>query len=100
MTSINPKEAASALSDVEDIVRRVRQSRIYYFASLTLIMWGALTFAGYFGSYLSPRNAGYAWVAVYLAGIAGTVAISAFSRALSGVRSFDLRIFAAFLLFI
>jgi len=100
MTSINPKEAASALSDVEDIVRRVRQSRIYNFASLTLIVWGALTFAGYLISYLSPRNAGYAWVAVYLAGIAGTVATSAFHGTRSGVRTFDLRMFAAFLLFI
>jgi hypothetical protein len=100
MTSIDPKEAASALSDVEDIVRRVRQSRIYNFASLTLIVWGVLTFAGYLVSYLSPRNAGYAWVAVYLAGVAGTVALSAFHRARSGVRTFDLRMFAAFLLFI
>jgi hypothetical protein len=100
MTSIDPKEAASALSDVEDIVRRVRQSRIYNFASLTLIMWGALTFAGYLVTYLSLRYAGYAWVAVYLAGTAGTVALSAFHRARSGVRTFDLRMFAAFLLFI
>jgi hypothetical protein len=100
MTSIDPKEAALALSDVEDIVRRVRQSRIYHFASLTLILWGALTFAGYLVSYLSPRNAGYAWIAVYLAGIAGTVALSAFHRTRSGVRTFDIRMFAAFLLFI
>ena len=34
-------------SDIDDIVRRVRQSRIYDLASLMLIMWGALVFAGY-----------------------------------------------------
>src|ERR1700742_4981241 len=100
MTSIDPKEDASALSDVEDIVRRVRQSRIYNFASLTLILWGALTFIGYLVSYLSPRNAGYAWVAVYLAGIAGTVAPTRFHRPRSGMRTFNLRMFAAFLLFV
>lgn len=100
MTSIDPREAASALSDIDDIVRRVRQSRIYNFASMILIMWGALTFAGYLVSYLSPRTAGYSWVAVYVMGTAGMVAISAFNRMRSGVRTFDLRIFAAFLLFI
>ena len=30
--------------------RRVRQSRIYNFASLMMIMWGALVFAGYLGT--------------------------------------------------
>jgi hypothetical protein len=100
MTSINPQEAASALSDIDSIARRVRQSTIYNLASLMLIMWGVLTFAGYLVSYLSPRNAGYAWVAVYVAGVAGTVVISALNRARSGIRTFDFRIFAAFLLFI
>ena len=100
MTIIDPREAASALSDIDDIVRRVRQSRIYNLASLMLIMWGALTFAGYLVTWLSPRSAGYAWIAVYVAGIAGTVAISAFNRAQSGIRTFDLRMFMAFLLFI
>ncbi len=41
--SIESREAAAALSDIEDIVRRVRQSRIYHLASLMLIMWGALS---------------------------------------------------------
>jgi hypothetical protein len=100
MTSIDPREAASALSDINEIARRVRQSTIYNLASLMLIMWGVLTFAGYLASYLSPRNAGYAWVAVYVAGVAGTVVISAFNRARSGIRTFDFRMFAAFLLFI
>jgi uncharacterized membrane protein YeaQ/YmgE (transglycosylase-associated protein family) len=100
MTSINPQEAASALSDIDSVARRVRQSTIYILASLMLIMWGVLTFAGYLASYLSPRNAGYGWVAVYVAGIAGSVIISALNRARSGIRTFDFRMFAAFLLFI
>ena len=100
MTSIDPKEAASALSDVEDIVRRVRQSTIYNLSSLIMIMWGVLVFAGYLASYLSPRSAGYGWLAVYVAGIAGSVALSAFNRARTGVRTFDYRMLAAFLLLI
>jgi hypothetical protein len=100
MRSIDPKEAAAALSDIDDVVRRVRQSTIYNLASLMLILWGVLTFAGYLVSYLSPRHAGYAWIAVYVAGIAGTVVISAINRARSGIRTFDFRMFAAFLLFV
>jgi hypothetical protein len=100
MTMMDPREAASALSDIDAIVSRVRQSRIYDIASQMLILWGALTFAGYLVTWLSPRSAFYAWIAVYIVGIAGTVAISAANRARSGTRSFDTRMFAAFLLFI
>jgi hypothetical protein len=100
MTSIDPSEAASALSDIDAIARRVRQSTIYNLASLILIMWGVLVFAGYLVTYLSPRHAGYAWLAVYTAGTAGTIVISGFNRARSGIRTFDIRMFAAFLLFV
>jgi hypothetical protein len=100
MTGIDPREAASALSDIDSIVHRVRQSTIYNLASLMLILWGVLTFAGYLVTWLSPRHAGYGWIAVYVAGIAGTVVISAFNHARSGIRTFDTRMFAAFLLFI
>jgi hypothetical protein len=100
MTSIDPREAASALSDIDVIVRRVRQSRIYHIASLMLILWGPLVFAGYLVTYLSPRHASYAWIAVYVAGTAGWIAISLTHRARSDIRSFDGRIFTAFLLFI
>ena len=39
---IDSKEAAAALSDIDDIVRRVRQSQIYNLASLIMIWWGVL----------------------------------------------------------
>jgi uncharacterized membrane protein YeaQ/YmgE (transglycosylase-associated protein family) len=97
---IDSREAASALSDISDISRRVRQSTIYQLSGLMLIMWGALTFAGYVASYLSPRHAGHGWIAVYVAGIVGTIVISPLNRARSGIRTFDIRMLAAFLLFI
>jgi hypothetical protein len=100
MTSIDPKEAASALSDIDAIASRVRQSRIYDLASLMLIMWGALTFTGYLVTYLSPRSAGYGWIAVYVAGILGSIVISAAAGGRSGVRAFDVRMFTAFFLFV
>jgi uncharacterized membrane protein YeaQ/YmgE (transglycosylase-associated protein family) len=100
VTNIDPREAASALSDIDSVVRRVRQSRIYNIASLTLIMWGALVVAGNIAAFVSPHSAGYGWLAVYVAGIAGSFAISTFSYPRTGVRSFDMRMLLAFLLFI
>jgi hypothetical protein len=98
--TIDPTDAASALTDIERIVRRVRQSRIYNFSSLMLIMWGALVFAGYLTSYIWPRMGGYSWIAIYLAGIAGSFVISRYDHAREGVRTFDLRMLAAFVLFV
>ncbi len=100
MTSIESQEAAAALDDIEQIVRRVRQSRIYDLASLMMIMWGGLTFAGYLVTYLSPRSAGYAWPVVYALGIVGSFAISAFGYSRTRIRTFDARMLLALLLFI
>ena len=100
MTGIDPAEAATALSDIDSIVRRVRQSRIYHLASLMMIMWGVLVFAGNIAAFSWPRAAGYIWIAVDAAGIAGSFAISAFNYPRTGVRTFDSRMLAAFLLFL
>jgi hypothetical protein len=100
MMTIDPREAANALSDIDAVVRRVKQSRFYNFASLMLILWGAVVAAGYVASQLMPRSAGYAWIALYVVGIAGSFAISRFDHVREGVRTFDLRIFAALMLFL
>ena len=97
---IDSKQATEALTEIDEIVRRVRQSRIYNLASLTMIMWGMLVFLGYAGSYLWPRSAGYLWTAIYVAGIAGSFVISRFDHAREGIRTFDVRIFTAFVLFV
>jgi hypothetical protein len=99
MTSIDPKEAASALSDIDLVARRVRQSAIYNLSSLLMIMWGVLVFAGNLVTYLAPRYANYAWILVYVAGVAGSAAVGAANRARSGLRGFDFRTLAAFLMF-
>ena len=95
---IDRQQASAALADIDEMVRRVRQSRIYNLASLMLIMWGALVFAGYLGSFLLPRYAGYIWIAANGAGVAGSFAVSAFTYPKRGARSFDFRILIAFLL--
>ena len=65
---IHSREASEALAEINEMTRRVRQSLIYNLASLMLIMWGALVFAGYLGSFLLPRQAGYFWAALNVAG--------------------------------
>jgi hypothetical protein len=59
-----------------------------------------LVFAANIAAFFWPRAAGYIWIAVDAAGIAGSFAISAFNYPRTGVRTFDIRILAAFLLFL
>jgi hypothetical protein len=100
MTSIDPKEAASALSDIDFIASRVRQSAIYQTSSRLTILWGLLVFVGNIASFFWPRSAGHIWLAVYAAGIAGSVGVSATGYSRTGVRGVDIRMLLAYLLFI
>jgi hypothetical protein len=52
---IDSREAVAALDDIKLIAQRVRQSRVYQIASLLMILWGVLTFAGYLVSFLDRR---------------------------------------------
>jgi len=97
---IDSKQAVEALTEINQIARRVRQSTIYNLASLMLIMWGVLVFAGHLVVHILPRNALLIWLAVTVLGIAGSFAISASTRARTGVRTFDARFLMAFLLFL
>lgn len=95
---LDSQQASEALSDIDDIVRRVRQSQIYDTASQLMILWGALVFAANIVTYLTPRYATYAWLLVYVAGLGGWALFSMLNRARTGVRSFDLRVFLAYLM--
>ena len=95
---IDSRQASEALSDINEIARRVRQSTIYNLSSLMLIMWGALVFAGNMASFMWPRSGGYIWLAIEALGIAGSFAISAYSYPNTQIRAFDMRMFAAYLL--
>jgi hypothetical protein len=99
MTGIDPREAASALAEINSIVHRVRQSTIYQLSSQLMILWGALVFAGNLVTYLTPLYAGYAWLLVYVGGVIGSAAVGQVNRAKSGLRTFDLRIFVTYLIF-
>ena len=65
-----------------------------------MIMWGVLVFVANMATWLWPPAANYYWLAVYVLGIAGSFAISAANQASTGVRSFDIRVLLAFLMFV
>jgi len=96
---IDSRQASEALSDINDIVRRVRQSRIYNLASLMMIAWGAAVFAGNVATYLLPGYGGLIWIAANAAGILGSFAISVLSYPKTRVRAFDTRFLLALLLY-
>jgi hypothetical protein len=99
MTGIDPREAASALADIDSIVHRVRQSMIYRIGSLMLVLWGALILVGNIATEFSPRQGGYIWIAVNVLGCAGSFVVGAFESRRTGVRRYDLKMAAAFVLF-
>jgi len=99
MTGIDVKQASEALGQIDDIVRRVRQSRIYDLASQIMIMSGVLVFAGNLANWAWPRYGGYVWLSVNVLNVVGCAVISMFGYQRTGVRAFDGRMLAAFLLF-
>lgn len=96
---IDSKQAAAALSDIDDIVRRVRQSQIYNLASLIMIWWGVLVFAGNIATWFWPWHAYYIWPAVNISGFVGTIAIGTILHIRTSLRPVDGRVAAAYLLF-
>ena len=95
---IDSQQASEALTEISDMVRRVRQSRIYDLASQIMVMWGVLVFAGYLVTWFMPRYAIIGWIAVNVIGVAGWAALSPINRLRSGVPAFDVKFLLAFLL--
>jgi hypothetical protein len=96
---IDSKEASAALSDINEIVARVRQSRIYDIASRMMIWWGVLIGMGNIATFVSDRYGGYIWIGVNVLGVAGTAVLSTYDHRRTGVRTFDWRVATTFLLF-
>ena len=96
---IDSREASESLADINDMVGRVRQSRIYDLASQMMVMWGVLVFAGYLVTYFVPRYAFIGWLAVYVVGIPGWAWLSFANKPRLGVRTFGLKFFLAFVIF-
>lgn len=97
---IDRREAGSALADIADIGARVRLSLFYRRASAMLILWGALTFAGYLAMFAMPTRARYLWIIIMMLGLCGSVVIGMVTARREGVNTFNSRLLAAFLIFI
>jgi hypothetical protein len=63
-----------------------------------MIWWGVLVFAANIATWLWPRHGGSIWIGIDVTGVAGMFAISVSNYARTRVRSFDLRMLAAYLL--
>jgi len=96
---IDSKQAAAALSDIDYIVNRVRQSQIYNLASLIMIWWGVLVFVANVATYIWPRYANFIWPAANVGGVAGMLVISAILHIQTRMRAVDGRVVVAYLLF-
>jgi hypothetical protein len=99
MTMIDSKEAAAALSDIKEMVQRVRQSRIYDLASQFMVVAGVFVFAGNILTYFVPRYALYIWPTVNLLTVVVSAVVSTFDFKRTGVRTFDGRMLVMFILF-
>jgi hypothetical protein len=99
MAMIDRQQAVDALSDIDDVVRRVRQSRLYDLNSRIMVLWGVLVFAGNVATWLWPRYGGYIWITVNVLGVAGMAAISVMNYSRTRIRTFDFRTLVVFVLF-
>ncbi len=94
--SIDPRDAAAALSDIAAVERRTREAVIYAGSSPMLMLWGVLCAVGYSFQYLNPLEARPAWIAIAAIGIAATAAIRRWRRRpLLGGAELGLRLFYA-----
>ena len=98
--TIDPKAAAAALDEIDQVGRMVRQSNFYRRASLIMVLWGVLVVFGNLAGFAMPHLAGPIWLAVNLVGMAGTIALAACGRGGEDpAKGFEWRIPAAFALF-
>ena len=99
MTDFGPREAEQALSDIKDIVQRLRQSHIYDISSQIMIAAGVLVLAANVANFLIPRYGAVIWIAVNVLNVAIAAALSTMGASRTGIKTFDHRVLAAFLLF-
>jgi hypothetical protein len=95
--SLSAGEAGEQLAAIDDVVARVKQSRIYRVAGDIAMMWGVLQFGGYAVQVAAPSLIGRSWLGVNLLGVALTLFLLRRAGAGRGGRTF--RALAAFALF-
>ena len=73
--TIGSDEAAAMLADVDSVVAKVKQSRIYRSAALIIMLWGAINLARDGLIALAPGWFGPRWFLVDAIGVAGTIVV-------------------------
>jgi hypothetical protein len=99
IVTIDRKEATAALSEINDMVARVRQSRIYELASQFMVVAGVFVVVGNLATYAEPRYAIVIWPAVNVLTVAISAIVSVYDYRRTGARSFDLKVLIAAVLF-
>ena len=95
---IDSHQASEALADIDGVVQRVRQSRIYQISGLIVAMWGVLLFVAYIVNYTWPRQGYTIWTVTNLTGLVLSIAIGVFTNVRSGGKPFPIRSLITFLL--
>jgi hypothetical protein len=95
--TIRSDEAAAMLADVDSVVAKVKQSRLYRSAALIIMLWGVVNLAREALVALAPALFGPRWFLVDAIGVVGTLALL-YWVVEPGAR-FPLRTLAAFCLF-
>ena len=73
--TISPDEANATLADIDDVVARVKQSRIYQTTSVMLFLWGGTIVVGNLVSIIARHWSGWTWFAINLCGAIATLVL-------------------------
>ncbi len=73
--TIDPKDAAASLSEVESVERRTHQAITYEHSSRQFVLWGVLVACGYLFTFFLPAHANIGWIVVTALGLSGSFAL-------------------------
>jgi hypothetical protein len=75
--TIDPKDAAASLSEVESVERRTHQAITYEHSGRQFLLWGVLVTCGYLFTFFLPAYAHIGWIVVTALGLSGGFALRA-----------------------
>jgi len=84
---IDPNEAAATLDEIASIEQRTRERIFYERSSAMLILWGVLVSSAWIVTFFAERYSSYAWIAITIAGFAGSFVIRRWRGELGRSRS-------------
>ena len=59
--TISADEASATLADIDGVIAKVKQSRVYRSTSATFYLWGATIVVGNVAGMITPRWDGWIW---------------------------------------